>query len=77
MVYQATDHGPFWMMDDEERRLSILSLQFRRVGSAIICSFIILATYICLHTSSTPFLRHLCSKVNQLVIKLYFSWYAD
>ena len=39
MVSQATDHGPFWMMDDEERRLSIPSLQFRRVGSAIICYF--------------------------------------
>ena len=39
MIYQVTDHGPFWMMDDEERRLSILSLQFWRVGSDIICYF--------------------------------------
>ena len=38
-VYQATDHGPFWMMDDEDRRLSFFSLQFWRVDSAIICYF--------------------------------------
>ena len=25
-VYQETDHGLFWIMDDEEHRLSILSL---------------------------------------------------
>ena len=30
--------------------------------------FIILVTYISLYTSSTPFLRHLCSKLNQLVV---------
>ena len=39
MVYQAIGHGPFWMMDDEDRRLGILSLQFWWVSSAIICYF--------------------------------------
>ena len=39
MVYQATDHGPFWMMDYEERRLGVLSLRFWRACSAIICYF--------------------------------------
>ena len=39
MVYQATDHGSFWVMGDEERYLSILSLQFWRVGNAIIWVF--------------------------------------
>ena len=49
MVYQANYHGPFWMIDDEERLLSILYVQFWRVGSAIIYAiFIILANYLCL-----------------------------
>ena len=39
MIYQVTDHGPFWMVDDEERCLSILSLWLWWVGSAIICYF--------------------------------------
>ena len=46
IVYQETDHGPFWMRDDEECRLSILSLHFRWVRSAIIFYFIVLAIYI-------------------------------
>ena len=32
--------------------------------------FIILDNYICLYTSSTPFLCHLCLKVNKLVVTL-------
>ena len=38
-------------------------------GSAVLryAIFIILVTYISLYTSSMPFLRHLCSKLNQLV----------
>ena len=39
MVYPETDYGPFWIMDDDERRLSIFSLRFWRVKSAIICYF--------------------------------------
>ena len=68
MVYQATGHGRFWMMDDEDRRLSILSLQFWWVDNAIICYVYRFSYFICLYTSSTPFQRHLCSKVNQLVV---------
>ena len=39
MIYQATNHVPFFMMNDEERHLSIFSLWFWRVGSVIICYF--------------------------------------
>ena len=39
MVYQETDNGPVFMMDDEEYCLTIFSLQFWRVSSAIICYF--------------------------------------
>ena len=48
MLYQETYHGPFWIMDDKERHMSILNLQFWRVDSAIIYYFIIFSPYICL-----------------------------
>ena len=54
IVYQVTYHGPFWIMDYEERRLSIFfSLRFWRVNSDLYAIFIILTTYICLYTNST------------------------
>ena len=38
-VYQVNDHGLFWIMDDKELRMSILSIQFWWEGSAIISYF--------------------------------------
>ena len=37
IIYQATDHVPFCMMDGEERHLNFLCLWFWQVGSVIIC----------------------------------------
>ena len=67
MVYQATDHGPFLMMNDEDLRLNIFLFFFG--GSAVLLYdiFISLANYICLYTSSSLFLRRLCLKLNQIV----------
>ena len=38
-VYHKTDQGHFWMMDNEDRCLSILSRRFWRERSAITCYF--------------------------------------
>ena len=67
-VYQVNDHGLFWIMDDKELRLGILSIQFWWEGSAIISYFLILDTYICLYNSYKTFIRHLCSKANMIVV---------
>ena len=68
MVYQATDHIPFCIMDDEERHLSNFSLfRFGRSEVLLYTIFIVLATPLCLYTISTRFLGHIVFKVKYLL----------
>ena len=73
-IYQATDHDLFWMMDDEEHSLIIFLLRFGVLAVLLYAIFIILATYIYLHTSYSTFLWNLCVKVNYIVGYSFWQW---